>query len=172
MVYTGEPSMFWRDRWEAWTPTVPTHVLLSLPWPIHDVLQIPVPGMTKGNCLGLVTAGAVLCLLGQPRKALVDVNLPWSQNFEKYIWSSTWQEKENYWGLDLCWSWSEDNSMGACEGKNHPGTKSESWWKGWIDRASVDIKREDIPGRIGAEGSLSSQKDTWCFTQCLLNGSR
>lgn len=124
MVYTGEPSMFWRDGWEAWTPTVPTHVLLSLPWPIHDVLQTPVPGMTKGNCLGLVkTGGAVLCLLGQPRKALVDVNLPWSQNFEKCIWSSTWQEKENYWGLDLCWSWSEDNTMGACEGKKSSRNK-------------------------------------------------
>lgn len=87
---------------------------LTHPWCLTESL---LPGKTKEKCLGLTIAGAVLCLLGQPRKALVDVNLPWRPNFEKYIWSFTWQEKGNEWVLDLCWSRSGANSMGAYEGK-------------------------------------------------------
>lgn len=151
MVYTGEPSMFWRDGWEAWTPTVPTHVLMSLPWPIHDVLQIPVPGMTKGNCLGLVTAGAVLCLLGEPRKALVDVKSPlkpelWEVHLIIYL-----TRKKNDWDLDLCWSWSEDNSMGACEGK-----------KSSRNKIRILVKRLNRQGQRGYKAWRHPWKD-WCW---------
>lgn len=181
--------MFWRDGW-AWSTQVsracsegtggrlgvsqyPLMFCCLFLDPSMMSYRSLLPGKTKGKCLGLATTGAVLCLLGHPRKALVDVNLPWRQNFEKYIWSFTWQEKENYWVLDLCWSWSGANSMGACEGKAR--NKIRILVKR-LNRQGLYCQRGykalRYPQKDQYWGTLSSQNDTWRFTQCLLNGSR